>query len=269
MRVNLTNVKVVKLDWRKLIGKVSGVANITSFYSFKKSKKDYDAEYKYYVYIFFELYENKDSHFAGKLSDGSFIFLEGKPFYVGKGTEDRCLVHFNHLQRGKLKTPFYKKLKSVLNKNPNLIPKELVSIVKFFNTEEEAYEFEDFVISEIGSKFIDEIKDGPLMNMCLRARPPSRKNKTFKEIYGDRAKEVIEKINKTRRENGSRSRKWEYNLIDPNGNITHIPYNVSPMETCTQLGVNYEVLSNANRKNRILRNGPSKGWKLDRISRFN
>lgn len=58
------------------------------------------------------------------------------------------------------------------------------------------------MIKSIGSKLIESIENGPLLNICLDNRPPTLKGKTYKEIYGDRYQEEIDKRRKTQMERG-------------------------------------------------------------------
>lgn len=153
------------------------------------SIEKYKEQFNYYVYIFTEPYEDKYLNFL--LSNGEVIRTQGIPFYVGKGKTGRCLNHFKKYH--KKNTPFYSKLKSLLDKG---YPKDdMVWVVKFFENEKDAYEYESFLIKEIGSDYIDGIKGGPLKNMTTEQRPLKMKGSTFEEMYGiEKATKIKEKI---------------------------------------------------------------------------
>jgi len=81
---------------------------------------------------------------------------------------------------------------------------EEVYIIQLNHTinEDLSYDNETELIKEIGSNYIDNIRSGSLCNVCLENRPPSLKGKSYKEIYGDRWEEEIEKRNKIQQERG-------------------------------------------------------------------
>ncbi len=129
---------------------------------------------KYYVYI----YLNPEISGSFNFNNEKFDF---EPFYVGKGTGNRCYYHLMATKRNITNNnPFYNKINYL--KKINIKP--IIKIVKYFNNEKEAYEYETHLITLIGSNFIDEIKNGPLKNTCLIAIPPSLKGKTYEDIYG-------------------------------------------------------------------------------------
>lgn len=99
-----------------------------------------------------------------------YILLDPKtqiPFYVGKGTKDRCLSHqkFKDNCKNIKKDEIVRKILQEYNKVP-------YKIIKTFDNENDAYDYEEFLIKEIGIK--------NLANICPSRRPPSQKGKKRK-----------------------------------------------------------------------------------------
>lgn len=141
----------------------------------------------YYVYIYL------DPRHPGKYeyNDTTFDYM---PFYVGKGKGDRHLSHLKESESTTRNNPKIKKIQKI--KSQGLTP--IIEKVKYFDIESDAYDYETYLIELIGSKYCNDIKDGPLTNICLGAMPPNHKGKTYKEIYGpERANEQREKRRKT------------------------------------------------------------------------
>lgn len=80
-----------------------------------------------------------------------------EPFYVGKGSGDRMYFHLKDNKN----SPKTQKIKKIFKSNKEPIIKKVFET----NDEEEAYEFEEFLIQEIGTNFYEGLKDGPLCNM--------------------------------------------------------------------------------------------------------
>jgi NUMOD3 motif len=85
-----------------------------------------------------------------------------KPFYIGKGTGNRAWSH-NNFKDGNdnpYKNRYIRKLHS-----QNLEP--IVDIVKYFDLEQDAYDYEEYLTESIGLE--------NLTNLVIGARPPSKK----------------------------------------------------------------------------------------------
>ncbi len=82
-----------------------------------------------------------------------------EPFYVGKGKENRAFDHIKESLIIKNKTHKHYTILDILKNG--LDP--TIDII-YCNSEDEAYELEEFLIEEIGSNYINHIKNGPLCN---------------------------------------------------------------------------------------------------------
>ena len=116
---------------------------------------------------------------------GDYIYescsFKFEPFYIGKGSNNRMLAHLKNSKRNLTSNnPFMQKIKDLRKRNTMPI----VEIISFFEKETEAYENETKLIKEIGSNYIEEIKNGSLKNICLINQPPNLKGKTYEQIYG-------------------------------------------------------------------------------------
>lgn len=143
----------------------------------------------YYIYVYL------DPRKPGNYVYGDYSF-DYEPFYVGKGTGKRKLVHLyeSSQKRGDVhpKIAKIRKLKG-LNLDPIIIE------ISELNNEIDAYALEQKIISIIGSDYIEGIDDGPLTNLLLDAStPPNHKGKTYLEIYG--TPELAEEQRKKRHE---------------------------------------------------------------------
>lgn len=145
----------------------------------------------FYNYIYL------DPRKPGKYEYESMCFLY-EPLYVGKGKSDRCFYHLKNLSR--ISNPILRDKLNYLKKYFDM--RDFVVQFNFTMDENESYENETNLIREIGSKHIDDINDGPLVNICLDNRPPSFRGKTYQEIYGDKYEEQIEKRRRIQLERG-------------------------------------------------------------------
>lgn len=117
------------------------------------------------------------------------------PFYVGKGKDKRAYFHLSEQSRAKSENiKKFDKIQKI--RKEGYEPK--IKIVKYFDDENNAYEYEEKLIKEYGRKDIDE--GGILTNICDSSRPPKLKGRTYQEIYGDKWEEQIQKRMKTKEE---------------------------------------------------------------------
>jgi hypothetical protein len=108
-----------------------------------------------------------------------------KPFYVGKGKQNRAHVHMfipRDKTKNKNKTRFKNKLDKM--KEEGVEPK-IIFLAQNIQDENIAYQIEESYIKQYGRKGYDE--NGILLNICEGSRPPNHKGKTYIEIYGDKA----------------------------------------------------------------------------------
>jgi hypothetical protein len=145
----------------------------------------------YYNYVYL------DPRKPGNFGFESVCFLF-EPLYVGKGKSNRCYIHLKNSKR--IDNPIFRTKLNLLKQNFDLM--NYIVQLNFTEDENLSYFNESRLIEEIGSSHIKEIKDGPLVNICLENRPPSLKGKTYKEIYGDKYEEQIEKRRKLQLEIG-------------------------------------------------------------------
>jgi hypothetical protein len=169
----------------------------------------------YYVYAILD--PRKQGIYNYNNYDFSF-----EPFYIGKGKDNRCYIHFINVKKKSLKNH---RIKKILKEGYTPI----VKIIKTNLTEIDAFEIEKELIKTIGRH--DQQK-GPLTNLTdggdgtsgfkhtIEARSKiikARKGKTYEEIYGKekameerkkrseklkgqiRSKEVRIKISKTQK----------------------------------------------------------------------
>jgi len=149
----------------------------------------YNAEHLTYVKnsVYINKFERETEHmyYVYALIDPR----SGKPFYIGKGKDNRALSHFREASLKKegntKKTAMIKKLKSL----------GFAPMIEFYaqNIEDEslAYIIEEHYILKLGRIGYEE--NGILTNECIGANPPNHKGKTYSEIYGENEKCEIEK----------------------------------------------------------------------------
>jgi len=108
-------------------------------------------------------------------------FYKNIPIYVGKGYGRRYKFHLTLCKyKNRKQYPFLNKLNKILKNN------EKVEIKKIENlSENEAFELEEFLIEEIGSKFIPQYKDGPLLNLVPGGKGGTSTFSTFKDKNGN------------------------------------------------------------------------------------
>ena len=119
------------------------------------------------------------------------------PFYVGKGTGNR--VYFHLSEQSRVKSDNERKFNKIQKIRKDGYEPE-IKIVKYFDNEEDAYNYEEVLIKQYGRIRYDE--NGILTNICENLRPPSPKGRTYKVMYGDKWKEEIEKRRKLQIEAG-------------------------------------------------------------------
>ena len=117
------------------------------------------------------------------------------PFYVGKGKNDR--VYFHLSEKSRAKTDNERKFNKIQKIRKEGYEPE-IKIVKYFENEDDAYDYEEQLIKKYGRVRYDE--NGILMNICESSRPPRLKGRTYQEIYGDNWEEQIQKRMKTKEE---------------------------------------------------------------------
>ena len=120
------------------------------------------------------------------------------PLYVGKGKDKRVYFHLSEKSRAKSENK--RKYSKIQKIRENGCEPE-IKIVKYFENENDAYDYEELLIEKYGRIRYDE--NGILTNICESSRPPKHKGKTYQEIYGDKWEEQIQKRMKTKEERGN------------------------------------------------------------------
>lgn len=110
---------------------------------------------KYYVYVYYDPSKVFEQTIEG-------FYMQYEPFYIGKGSGDRYLDHIKTPNDGtnNMKSGIIKRLLSA-NQPP------IIHILKLFDTNEEANQFEKLLIASIGTRalVINVDKRGPLSNL--------------------------------------------------------------------------------------------------------
>ncbi len=120
------------------------------------------------------------------------------PFYVGKGKDNR--VYFHLSEKSRAKSDNERKFNKIQKIRVEGYEPE-IKIVKYFENENDAYDYEEKLIKKYGRIRYDN--GGILTNICESSRPPKHKGKTYQEIYGDEWEEQIQKRMKTKKERGN------------------------------------------------------------------
>lgn len=115
---------------------------------------------KYYVYIYFDPRKRVEKNYC---LDYSFVY---EPFYVGKGSGSRAFAHLKQaynfkdfkIRCNKEKCDLIRQIKTATSLDPK------IEIIKYFDTQEQAYDYEKKLIQSIGRKHLEE---GPLLNKTL------------------------------------------------------------------------------------------------------
>jgi hypothetical protein len=103
---------------------------------------------------------------------------DNKPFYVGKGLNDRDKSHLKEIPNTR---NVYKENKISSIRAAGFEP-TIRRVADNIVSEELAYNIEDSLIKKYGRKGYD--KGGILTNICEGNRPPNHKGKRYEEIYG-------------------------------------------------------------------------------------
>lgn len=202
-------------------------------------------------------------------------------FYIGKGSGKRALSHFNE-REWKYNTRKGRKIKQILESGK--IPE--VEILFETDNEEEAYDYEEMKIKELGRKNIDE--NGILLNLSESSRPPKRSGKpgTFlnkthslqtkekirkklKEYFSniENRKKLSEKIKSISRKNrkttkGYPATKTQKYIVEK---ITGEKFEIINLDKwCRENGFSTSTLRDTlpQRKNRFVLYGPAKGYRI-------
>jgi len=97
------------------------------------------------------------------------------PFYIGKGTGDR---KFSHLTETETTTDNIRKF-NYIQRLLSIGVTPIIQEIDQFDDEESAYKYESELINKFGRSGIDP--NGILTNICLEAKPPSRKGKKLSD----------------------------------------------------------------------------------------
>jgi hypothetical protein len=104
---------------------------------------------------------------------------DNQPFYIGKGKGRRAKTHLWPKPETR---NVYKENKITIIREEGLEP-IINYIIENILDEKLAYDIEKELILKYGRKGYD--KDGILTNVCIDARPPNHKGKSYEEIYGN------------------------------------------------------------------------------------
>lgn len=148
----------------------------------KNQTKDYSISNCYFQFPAKYIQEAEIMYYVYQLVDPR----NNQPFYIGKGKGNRAKTHLWEISDENQ----YKANKIAAIREDGLEPK-IEYIAENIMDESLAYTIESTMIKKYGRKGYDE--NGILTNICIDNRPPNHKGKSYKEIYGDRWKEEVEK----------------------------------------------------------------------------
>jgi hypothetical protein len=109
---------------------------------------------------------------------------DGLPFYVGKGSGDRCM---DHLRESEDRTTNRHKFYRIQYLLSNGLQPIIEKVIENIQSEDEAYLLESDLIKKYGRIGYED--GGILTNICLDARPPSPKGKVKSETHRQRLSE--------------------------------------------------------------------------------
>jgi hypothetical protein len=112
------------------------------------------------------------------------------PFYVGKGSGDRAESHLTDERLMYDRRPNERKMNVIAKIRREGLEPRIEYLAENLDSEA-AFELEEHYIWLYGRRGIDP--NGVLTNLCMRAAPPNHRGKTYRDIYGDRAEEQVEK----------------------------------------------------------------------------
>lgn len=117
-----------------------------------------------------------------------------KPFYIGKGKDNRMFHHLNEMLDNTDNRKKFFKIQSLRNKGLEPIVEIVVDNI---SNEDEAYKIEDEYILRYGREGFEE--NGILTNICINAHPPALKgerNGMFNKKHTEEAKQAVSRANK-------------------------------------------------------------------------
>lgn len=120
-----------------------------------------------------------------------------QPFYIGKGQDDRMYSHLNETEDKTCNKFKFNKIKSIRDSGKEPI----VEVIQYFDIEQEAYDFENFLIHKYGRKGYEA--GGILTNITIDNKPPSRKGKKLTLEQKENMSKIAIETAKTRKKSTS------------------------------------------------------------------
>jgi len=133
---------------------------------------------KFYVYVYLDpRYESE------YIYESLSLKFNYKPIYIGKGKNERIFDHFIYVKEKEKysNNVFY----NTLNKIKSFGPNKIIQLIKYFEDEKEAFDYEKKLIDEIGRKIIN--KNFSLLNITVGGRgvlSSSIPKELRKKLYG-------------------------------------------------------------------------------------